>query len=242
MGITAENVAKQCKISRKEQDVFAVNSQNKIGVAKNEGYFKDEITPVVVKDRKATITITEDEFPSPDTTYEVLSHLRAAFIKDGTGTVTAGNASGINDGAAGVLVANFGEAKKLNLKEPMARIVSWAQVGVDPSLMGTAPIYAIKKALSKAEWNLDDIDLMELNEAFAAQSIAVINDLGIPMEKVNVCGGSIGIGHPIGASGCRILVTLLHSMKRLNKKKGIAALCIGGGMGIALCVERLKFE
>jgi len=239
MGITAENVAKKWEISREDQDRFAVECQQKIGVAQKEGWFDAEITPVEVKDRRSTTTISKDEFPKPDTTYEGLAKLRTVFIKDATGTVTAGNASGINDGAAGVLVANYSKAKSLELKEPMARIVCWAQVGIDPSIMGSAPIDAVKKVLTKANWNIDDVDLFELNEAFAAQSIAVVRDLGVPMEKVNVCGGALGLGHPIGASGCRILVTLLHSMKRLNKTKGVAALCIGGGMGIAMCVERL---
>lgn len=239
MGITAENVAKQWHVSREEQDLFAVRSQHKVELAQKEGHFKEEITPVVVPGRKVSVTITEDEFPTPNTTLEGLSRLRPCFINDGTGTVTPGNASGINDGAAAVLVTSIKYVEKYSFKKPLCRIVSWAQVGIDPSIMGTAPTHAIKSALSKANWSITDVDLFELNEAFAAQSIAVVKDLGIAEEKVNVCGGAIGIGHPIGASGCRILVTLLHAMKRLNKRRGVAGLCIGGGMGIALCVERL---
>jgi len=240
MGITAENVAKQWNISREEQDTYAVECQKKIGIAQKESAFETEITPVVVQDRKSSITISADEFPKPDTSLESLSRLRPAFIRDGTGTVTAGNASGINDGAACVMVANFSKVHGMSLKQPMARIVCWAQVGIDPSIMGSAPIEAVKKALSKANWDIGEVDLFELNEAFAAQSIAVVRDLGIPADKVNVSGGALGLGHPIGASGCRILVTLLHNMKRMEKKRGVAALCIGGGMGIAMCVERLN--
>jgi len=239
MGITAENVAKKWEITREEQDRFAVECQKKIGVAQSEGWFDSEITPVVIQDRRSTTTVDKDEYPKPETTYEALAKLRSVFIRDATGTVTAGNASGINDGAAGVILADYAKVKKLGLKEPMARIVCWAQVGIDPSIMGTAPIQAVQKVLSKANWSVDDVDLFELNEAFAAQSIAVVRDLGVPMEKVNVCGGAVGLGHPIGASGCRILVTLLHALKRMDKQKGVAALCIGGGMGIAMCVERI---
>jgi len=240
MGQTAENVAKQWNISREEQDVFSVSSQQKIGVAQMEGYFTQEIVPVDIVTRKESITITKDEFAKPNTTLEALSRLRPSFSTDSSASVTAGNASGINDGAAAVLLATPSVMNELGIKEAMCRIVSWAQVAIDPSIMGVAPLYAIKKAVSKAKWNLNDIDLFELNEAFAAQSLAVIKELQIPIEKVNVCGGSIGIGHPIGASGCRILVTLIHAMKRLNKSKGVAALCIGGGMGIAICVEVVK--
>lgn len=240
MGQTAENVAKQWNISREEQDVFSVSSQQKIGVAQMEGYFTQEIVPVDIVTRKESITITKDEFAKPNTTLEALSRLRPSFSTDSSASVTAGNASGINDGAAAVLLATPSVMNELGIKEAMCRIVSWAQLAIDPSIMGVAPLYAIKKAVSKAKWNLNDIDLFELNEAFAAQSLAVIKELQIPIEKVNVCGGSIGIGHPIGASGCRILVTLIHAMKRLNKSKGVAALCIGGGMGIAICVEVVK--
>jgi len=241
MGITAENVAKQWNISREEQDKFAANSQQKIGKSLEENAFAGEIVPVEVKQRRETVTVTEDQSPKVNTTSETLSKLRPAFIKDGSGTVTAGNSSIINDGAACVLLSTLDEAQRLNVKEePLARIVSWAQVGVDPSIMGVAPVGAVQKAVAKAGWTLDEVDLVELNEAFASQSIAVVKELNVPMEKVNVCGGSIGLGHPIGCSGCRILVTLLHAMKRINKRKGVAALCIGGGMGIALCVERLN--
>jgi len=239
MGITAENVAKQWSITREEQDVFAVQSQQKIAHALQHGYFEAEIAPVTVVGRKESRDVSTDEFPRPQTTLESLARLRPAFVKDGSGTVTAGNASGLNDGAAAVLVTSVAEAKRLGLKEPLSKIVSWAQVGVDPAIMGTGPITAVQKALQKANWACEDVDLFEINEAFAAQSIAVIRELGVKSEKVNVSGGSIGIGHPIGASGCRILVTLLHAMRRLNKQRGVAALCVGGGMGIAMCVERL---
>lgn len=185
-----------------------------------------------------TRVVSEDEYPRPDTTVETLGRLKPCFIKDGSGTVTAGNASGINDGAAVVLMMSYKEASERNL-EPLARVVAWAQAGVDPSVMGTGPIPATRKALSKAGWNIDNVDLFELNEAFASQSCAVLKDLGIDTNKVNINGGAIALGHPLGASGCRILVTLLHSLKRTGKRRGVAALCIGGGMGIAMCVERL---
>lgn len=238
MGITAENVAKQWNISREEQDTFSADSQRKIAEAQKNGFYTNEIAAVTVTKRKETTTFSTDEFPTPNTSTQVLSKLRPAFVKDGRGSVTAGNASGVNDGAAACLLTTVEEARRLSLKKPLARIVSWAQVGIDPSIMGTAPIEAVRKAIAKAGWQLENVDLFELNEAFAAQSIAVIKELKIPIEKVNVNGGSIGIGHPIGASGCRILVTLLHAMKRLSKRKGVAALCIGGGMGIAICVEQ----
>ncbi|XP_065648444.1 acetyl-CoA acetyltransferase, cytosolic isoform X2 [Hydra vulgaris] len=183
--------------------------------------------------------ITKDEFPTPSTSLAGLCKLKPAFLNDGSGTVTAGNSSGINDGAAMMLICSMEKTKELKVCTPLARIVAWAQIGVEPSIMGIAPVFAVQKALKNACWTLEEVDLFELNEAFAAQSIAVIRELGIPMHKVNVCGGAIGIGHPIGASGARVLVTLLHSMVRLKKQKGVVSLCIGGGMGIAMCVERL---
>lgn len=236
MGITAENVAKKYSLSREEQDEFAALSQQKAGVALSSGVFKDEIVPVTVPNRKAAIIVSEDEFPRPDTTKESLAKLRPAFVKDGTGTVTAGNASGINDGAAVVMLMSAEEAQKRNLP-PLAKISSYATAGVEPALMGTGPVPAVKSALAKANWSIDDVDLFELNEAFASQSLAVVKDLGAPPEKVNVNGGSIALGHPIGASGCRVLTTLLHAMKARGARKGCVALCIGGGMGIAMCVE-----
>jgi len=235
MGITAENVASKWKITRKEQDEFALTSQVKAEQAQKDGKFKNEIVPIFLKSKKKNSIFEIDEHPRARMTMEILERLKPAFKKNGT--VTAGNASGINDGAAAVVLMSQDEAKKRNL-EPLAKIVSWATSGVDPSLMGSGPIPASKKALSKAGWKISDLDLIESNEAFAAQSLAVIKDLGIPKEKVNVNGGAIAIGHPIGASGTRILVTLLHEMVRRNSKKGLATLCIGGGMGIAMCLER----
>ncbi|XP_071819533.1 acetyl-CoA acetyltransferase, cytosolic-like isoform X1 [Apostichopus japonicus] len=237
MGITAENVAKQWKVSREDQDNFSLQSQLKTEKAQTEGHFNDEIVPVSVKVKKNTIEVTTDEFPRKGSKIEGFTKLRPAFIQDGTGTVTAGTSSGINDGAAAIILMSKIEADKRGLT-PLAHVVAWAQAGVDPSIMGTGPIPAIKKALDKASWKISDVDLFEVNEAFAAQSIAVVRELGIPEEKVNVSGGAIAIGHPIGASGARILVTLLHALKRTNQHKGIAALCVGGGMGIAVCVER----
>jgi len=236
MGITAENVAKKYSLSREEQDEFAALSQQKAGVAISSGVFKEEIVPVTVPGRKADTIVSEDEYPRPETTKESLAKLRPAFVKDGTGTVTAGNASGINDGAAVVMLMSAEEARKRNLT-PLAKISSHATAGVEPALMGTGPVPAVKKALSKASWTIADVDLFELNEAFASQSLAVVKDLGAPPEKVNVNGGSIALGHPIGASGCRVLTTLLHAMKTRGARKGCVALCIGGGMGIAMCVE-----
>ena len=236
MGITAENVAKQYSLSREEQDDFAARSQQKAGEAMKDGCFKEEIVPVSVPGRKGPTLVTEDEYPKPDTTAESLAKLRAAFVKDGSGTVTAGNASGINDGAALVMIMSAEEAATRNLT-PLARIVSSAVAGGDPAIMGTGPVPAVKKALAKAGWEIGEVDLFELNEAFASQSLAVVKDLGAPAEKVNVHGGSIALGHPIGASGCRVLVTLLHAMKRRGAKKGVVSLCIGGGMGIAMCVQ-----
>ena len=235
MGNTAENVAKQWQITRQQQDEFAVGSQNKAEAAQKAGKFKDEITPVTIKSRKGDIVVDADEYPKHGTTVEAIAKLRPAFDKEGT--VTAANASGINDGAAVVVLMKASEAAKLG-KTPLARIVSWAHAGVDPAIMGTGPIPASRAALKKAGWKTDDLDLVEANEAFAAQACAVNKDLGWDTSKVNVNGGAIALGHPIGASGARVLVTLLHEMQRRNAKKGLATLCIGGGMGIAMCVER----
>jgi len=236
MGTTAENVAKQWQVTREDQDKFALASQNKAEAAKKAGKFKDEIIPVTIKTRKGDTVFEEDEYIRDGTTLEQMTKLRPAFDRE-SGTVTAGNASGINDGAAAVVLMTRAEAEERRL-EPMARIVSWAHVGVDPSIMGTGPIPASRKALEKAGWSAEDLDLIEANEAFAAQACAVNKGLGWDTDKVNVNGGAIAIGHPIGASGTRILVTLLHEMKRRDAKKGLATLCIGGGMGIAMCVER----
>ena len=235
MGTTAENVAKQWQITRQQQDEFAVASQNKAEAAQKAGKFKDEITPVTIKSRKGDIVVDTDEYPKAGVTMESIAKLRPAFDKEGT--VTAANASGINDGAAALVLMKASEAAKLG-KTPLARIVSWAQAGVDPSIMGTGPIPASRAALKKAGWKKEDLDLVEANEAFAAQACAVNKDLGWDTSKVNVNGGAIAIGHPIGASGARVLVTLLYEMQKRNAKKGLATLCIGGGMGIAMCVER----
>ncbi|MFN3202406.1 MAG: acetyl-CoA C-acetyltransferase [Bradymonadia bacterium] len=235
MGITAENVAEQFEITRELQDEFAVASQNKAEVAMAEGRFEAEIAPYTVKGRKGDIVVDTDEHPRAGTTLASVGRLRPAFKKDGS--VTAANASGINDGAAAVVVASAGFAEEKGLK-PIARIVSWATAGVDPSVMGTGPIPASRKALEKAGWAVADLDLVEANEAFAAQACAVNKEMGWDPAIVNVNGGAIALGHPIGASGCRVLVTLLHEMIRRDAKKGLATLCIGGGMGIALCVER----
>jgi acetyl-CoA C-acetyltransferase len=235
MGNTAENVAEKWQITREQQDEFAAASQNKAEAAIKAGKFKDEIAPVTYKTRKGEVTVEEDEYPKPGVTAESLSGLRPAFDKEGT--VTAGNASGINDGAAALVLMSEDEARSRGV-EPMARIVSWAQVGVDPAIMGSGPIPASRKALEKAGWAADDLDLIEANEAFAAQACAVNKDLGWDTDKVNVNGGAIAIGHPIGASGARVLTTLLYEMQKRDAKKGLATLCIGGGMGIAMCVER----
>jgi acetyl-CoA C-acetyltransferase len=235
MGNTAENVAQKYQITRQEQDEFAAASQRKAGEAMKAGRFKDEIAPVTVKGRKGDVVVTEDEYPKPETTPEILAKLRPAFVKDGT--VTAGNASGINDGAAATVVMSAAEAAKRGIT-PLARIVSWATAGVDPAIMGTGPIPASRKALAKAGWTIADLDLIEANEAFAAQACAVNKDLGWDPAKVNVNGGAIALGHPIGASGARVLTTLLYEMQRRGAKKGLATLCIGGGMGVAMCVER----
>ena len=234
MGITAENVAEQFNISRKQQDEFAALSQKKTHRAIVANKFKDEIVPVIFKVKKQETVFEQDEHPKVESTIEKLGTLRPAFKENGS--VTAGNASGLNDGAAVVVLMTEETAKKKNLK-PLARIVSWAQCGVDPSIMGTGPIPASNLALKKAGWSKDDLDLIETNEAFAAQAIAVNNELGFDLEKVNVNGGAIALGHPIGASGARILVTLIHEMQKRKAKKGLATLCIGGGMGIAMCIE-----
>jgi acetyl-CoA C-acetyltransferase len=235
MGVTAENVAREWQITREQQDKFAVASQNKAEAARKSGRFKDEIVPVVVKERKGERIVDTDEFIRDGVTYEGISGLKPAFQKDGT--VTAANASGINDGAAAVVLMTASEAKKRGLK-PLATIKSWASVGVDPKIMGTGPIPASRAALKKAGWDAKDLDLIEANEAFAAQACAVNKDMGWDTAKVNVNGGAIAIGHPIGASGARVLVTLLHEMQKRDAKKGLVTLCIGGGMGIAMCVER----
>ncbi|MCW5693037.1 MAG: acetyl-CoA C-acetyltransferase [Pseudolabrys sp.] len=235
MGNTAENVAKQWQITRQQQDEFAVASQNKAEAAMKAGKFKDEIAPVTIKGRKGDTVIDTDEYPKAGVTIDGISKLRPAFEKEGT--VTAASASGINDGAAAVVLMRASEAAKLG-KTPLARIVSWAQAGVDPKIMGTGPIPASRSALKKAGWSHQDLDLIEANEAFAAQACAVNKDLGWDTSKVNVNGGAIAIGHPIGASGARVLTTLLFEMQKRDAKKGLATLCIGGGMGIAMCVER----
>src|SRR6059058_2263925 len=235
MGTTAENVAKKWQITRAQQDEFAVKSQNKAEAAQKSGRFKDEIVPVTVKSRKGDIVVDTDEYPKAGVTLEAIAKLRPAFDKEGS--VTAANASGINDGAAVVVLMKASEAAKLG-KTPLARIVSWAHAGVDPAIMGTGPIPASRAALEKAGWKVEDLDLIEANEAFAAQACAVNKDLGWDTGKVNVNGGAIALGHPIGASGGRVLVTLLYEMQKRNAKKGLATLCIGGGMGIAMCVER----
>jgi len=235
MGVTAENVATKFQVTRDDQDKFALSSQEKALKAQKENKFKEEIVNLKIKSKKAEIDFNIDEHPREGINLEALSRLKPVFKKDGT--VTAGNASGINDGAAGVVIMSEEESKKRKLKK-LVSIKSWASCGVDPALMGTGPIPASKKALDLAGWSVQDVDLFEVNEAFAAQSIAVLRTLSIPEEKVNVNGGAIALGHPIGASGTRILVTLIHEMIRRNVNKGLATLCIGGGMGIAMCIER----
>jgi acetyl-CoA C-acetyltransferase len=235
MGNTAENVAKQWQITRDEQDEFATASQNKAEAAQKAGRFTDEIVPVTIKGRKGDTVVESDEYPRHGVTKESLAGLRPAFDKEGS--VTAGNASGINDGAAAVVLMSADDASKRGVT-PLARIVSWATCGVDPAIMGTGPIPSSRRALEKAGWSVDDLDLVEANEAFAAQALAVNKDMGWDPSKVNVNGGAIAIGHPIGASGARVLVTLLHEMAKRDAKKGLATLCIGGGMGIAMCLER----
>lgn len=235
MGITAENVAEKYQITRADQDAFAVASQNKAEAAQKAGRFKDEIVPVIIKDKKGDRVVEVDENPRAGTTLESVGKLRPAFKPDGT--VTAANASSINDGAAALVLMGEATAVQRGLK-PLARIAGWATAGVDPSVMGTGPIPASRAALKKAGWNVQDLELIEANEAFAAQAIAVNKEMGWDVNKVNVNGGAIALGHPIGASGARVLVTLLHEMQKRDLKKGLATLCIGGGMGIALCVER----
>jgi acetyl-CoA C-acetyltransferase len=235
MGVTAENVAKKWKVSRQEQDEFAAASQQKAEAAQKAGRFKDEIVPITISTRKGDVIFDSDEYVRHGTTVDALASLKPAFDKNGT--VTAGNSSGINDGAAAVMMMSAARAKELGLK-PLARIKAYSSAGVDPSVMGIGPIPASQLCLKKAGWTPNDIDLMEINEAFAAQAIAVNRDMGWDASKVNVNGGAIAIGHPIGASGCRILVTLVHEMIRRDAKKGLASLCIGGGMGVALAIER----
>ena len=235
MGTTAENVARQWQITREQQDRLAVGSQNRAEAARKAGRFADEIAPVTVKSRKGETVVAHDEYIRDGATYEALAGLKPAFVKDGT--VTAGNASGINDGAAVLILMSLKEAAQRGLT-PLARIASWAQAGVDPKVMGSGPIPASQAALKKAGWKPADLDLIEANEAFAAQACAVNQEMGWDTDKVNVNGGAIAIGHPIGASGARVLVTLLHEMKKRDAKKGLTTLCIGGGMGIAMCVER----
>ena len=236
MGITAENIAKQWQITRETQDAFAIASQNKAEAAQAEGRFKDEIVAVTIKGRKGDTVVAADEYPRKGATLDQVSGLKPAFLKEG-GTVTAANASGINDGAAALVLMSEKEADRRGLK-PLARIAGWGQAGVDPSIMGIGPVPASRAALKKAGWNVSDLDLIEANEAFAAQACAVAKDLALDPAKVNVNGGAIALGHPIGASGARVLVTLLFEMRRRKAKKGLATLCIGGGMGIAMCVEQ----
>ncbi|MFK0298123.1 acetyl-CoA C-acetyltransferase [Brevundimonas sp. NPDC090276] len=235
MGQTAENIANKWSIDRAAQDAFAVASQNKAEAAQKAGKFVDEIAPVTIATRKGDVVVDQDEYIRHGATLEAMEKLKPAFVKDGS--VTAANASGINDGAAALVLMSADEARARGL-EPLARIASWATAGVDPSIMGTGPIPASKKALEKAGWTVADLDLIESNEAFAAQSLCVVKELGLDTTKVNVNGGAIAIGHPVGASGARVLTTLLHEMKRSGAKKGLATLCIGGGMGVAMCVER----
>ena len=236
MGTTAENIAEKYNISKDDQDQFATESQNKTENAQKNNHFNNEIIPIEIKSKKETIKFNSDEFPRHGTTFDKINSLKPVFKKEGT--VSAGNASGLNDGSAAVILMNESKANELNLK-PLARIVSWATVGVDPTIMGIGPVPAVKKALEVASWTLDDLDVIEANEAFAAQSLAVSKELNWDLSKVNVNGGAIALGHPIGASGTRVLVTLIHELVRSNKNKGIATLCIGGGQGIAMCIERI---
>ena len=236
MGQTAENIAARWQITREDQDNFAVTSQNRAEAAQKAGKFADEICPVTIKGRKGDTVVDQDEYIRHGATYAVMAALRPAFNKEGS--VTAANASGLNDGAAALVLMSADEAKKRGLK-PLARIASWANAGVDPEIMGTGPIPASRKALERAGWKVSDLDLIESNEAFAAQSLCVVRELGLDPAKVNVNGGAIAIGHPIGASGARILTTLLHEMARTDAKKGLATLCVGGGMGVAMCVEKV---
>jgi acetyl-CoA C-acetyltransferase len=234
MGQTAENIASRWQITREDQDRFAVASQNKAEAAQKAGRFAGEIVPVTIKGRKGDTVVSDDEFVRHGVTYESVAGLRPAFTKEGS--VTAANASGLNDGAAALVLMSADEAERRGLT-PLARIASWAHAGVEPEIMGTGPIPATRKALEKAGWSVGDLDLVESNEAFAAQSLSVVRELGLDPAKVNVNGGAIAIGHPIGASGARILTTLLHEMKRTGARKGLATLCVGGGMGVAMCVE-----
>jgi acetyl-CoA C-acetyltransferase len=234
MGQTAENIASRWQITREDQDRFAVASQNRAEAAQKAGRFAGEIAPVTIKGRKGDTVVENDEYIRHGATYESMSGLKPAFTKDGS--VTAANASGLNDGAAALVLMSAAEAQKRGLT-PLARIASWASAGVEPEIMGTGPIPAMKKALEKAGWSVSDLDLVESNEAFAAQSLSVVRELGLDPARTNVNGGAIAIGHPIGASGARILTTLLHEMKRSGAKKGAATLCVGGGMGVAMCVE-----
>ena len=236
MGTTAENIAEKYNISKDDQDQFATESQNKTENAQKNNHFNNEIIPIEIKSKKETIEFNSDEFPRHGTTFDKINSLKPVFKKEGT--VSAGNASGLNDGSAAVILMKESKANELNLK-PLARIVSWATVGVDPTIMGIGPVPAVKKALEIANWTLDDLDVIEANEAFAAQSLAVSKELNWDLSKVNVNGGAIALGHPIGASGTRVLVTLIHELVRSNKNKGIATLCIGGGQGIAMCIERI---
>ena len=235
MGQTAENIAARWQITREDQDRFAVASQNKAEAAQTSGRFDAEIAPVTIKGRKGDTVVSKDEYIRHGATYESVAGLKAAFTKDGS--VTAANASGLNDGAAALVLMSEDEAKRRGIK-PLALIASWAHAGVEPEIMGTGPIPATKKALEKAGWKISDLDLIESNEAFAAQSLSVVRELGLDISKVNVNGGAIAIGHPIGASGARILTTLLYEMEKRDAKKGLATLCVGGGMGVAMCVER----
>lgn len=237
MGVTAENVAKKWQVSREAQDKVAVLSQNRTESAQKAGHFDKEIVPVFVSSRKGLTEVKVDEFPRHGSNLESVSKLKPYFITDGTGTVTAANASGINDGAAAVVLMKKSEADNRGLT-PLAQIVSWSQAGVEPSIMGIGPIPAIKQAVTKAGWSLEDVDVFEINEAYAALSVAIAKELGLNPDKVNIEGGAIALGHPLGASGCRILVTLLHTLERTGGRRGVAALCIGGGMGIAMCVQR----
>lgn len=238
MGRTAENVAEQWQITREDQDQFALQSQLKCEAARKAGYFESEIVPVCITGRQGVTEVKIDEFPRNGCTIESLQKLRPAFPVNGKGTVTAGNCSGINDGAAALVLMSSDDAVKRNLA-PLARVVAWSHVGVDPAVMGIAPVNAIKIVLQKAGWTIEDVDLFEINEAFAAQLVAIVRELKLDEAKVNVCGGGIAMGHPIGASGARILVTLLNNLQRTGGKKGIASLCVGGGMGVAVCIERM---
>ena len=235
MGTTAENIAKEWEITKDEQDSFATNSQNKAEIAQKEGRFNNEIIPITIRSKKQELSLDSDEFPRHGSTFEKINSLKSVFKKEGT--VSAGNASGLNDGSAAVMLMNKSKADRLGL-DYLARIISWSSVGVDPSIMGIGPVNASKLALKKAGWRINDLDLIEANEAFAAQALAVSKDLNIDASKLNVNGGAIALGHPIGASGARILITLIHELKRRNLNKGLATLCIGGGQGVAMCVER----